>query len=114
MKKLFGITILLTAVLFYKVKQNDTVYVYGPGGPQAAMEKCANVFSKKMSMPVKVVAGTEAKWIEQAKQNADMVFGGAEYMLTQFKMQHPGLTAMPLPISTMKNVIGVMNITART
>lgn len=71
--------------------QSDTLYVYGPGGPQTAMEQCAILFSKKISVPVKVVAGPEARWIEQAKQNADVIFGGAEYMLTQFAMQHPGL-----------------------
>lgn len=71
--------------------QADTLYVYGPGGPQAAMEDCAKLFTHKTALPVKVVAGPETKWIEQAKQNADIVFGGAEYMLTQFAMQHPGL-----------------------
>ena len=91
MKKLFVSTVLLSAVLFAKAQQNDTLYVYGPGGPQAAMAECAAVFSTKMSIPVKVIAGPEAKWIDQAKQNADIVYGGAEYMLTQFKMQHPGL-----------------------
>ncbi len=90
MKKLF-VTVLLLCTLFSKAQQNDTLYVYGPGGPQAAMAECAAVFSKKMAIPVRVIAGPEAKWIEQAKQNADIVFGGAEYMLTQFKLQHPGL-----------------------
>lgn len=35
--------------------QTDTLFVYGPGGPQAAMEECAKAFSKKMSVPVRVV-----------------------------------------------------------
>ncbi len=62
----------------------DTHFVYCPGGPQDAMEEGAKLFAKKMSVPVKVTAGPEAKWIKQAKQSADVIFGGAEYMLTQF------------------------------
>lgn len=88
--KVFAITLALSFTLFAHA-QSDTLYVYGPGGPQAPIEECAKLFSGKFSIPVKVIAGPEAKWIEQAKQNADVVFGGAEYMLTQFAMQNPGL-----------------------
>ena len=55
------------------------------------MEEAAKVFSKKSSIPVNVTAGPEAKWIEQANNNADIIFSGAEYMLDQFIMQHPGM-----------------------
>jgi len=108
MKKLFVGMVLLTAVLFSKAQQNDTLYVYGPGGPQAAMADCAAVFSKKMSMPVKVIAGPEAKWIDQAKQNADVVYGGAEYMLTQFKLQHPGLMDSTTRTELYKRAAGIL------
>ncbi len=108
MKKLFISMVLLTAGLFSTAQQNDTLYVYGPGGPQAAMAACATVFSKKTSIPVKVIAGPEAKWIEQAKQNADMVFGGAEYMLTQFKMQHPGLMDSTTRTELYKRAAGIL------
>lgn len=85
---LFVLAISLTSIIY---AQPDTLYVYGPGGPQAPMEECAKLFSKKTSIPVKVTAGPDAKWMGQAKQNADVIFGGAEYMLTQFAMQHPGM-----------------------
>ena len=88
--------------------QKDTLYVYGPGGPQAPMDECAKSFSKKMSIPVKVIAGPEVKWIEQAKLNGDIVFGGAEYMLTQFKMQHPGLLDSTSRIELYKRAAGIL------
>lgn len=88
--KIFNFCIIIIMILHSSTFAQDTLFVYGPGGPQAAIEECAKLFSKKMSLPVKVVAGPEAKWIEQAKQNADIIFGGAEYMLTQFSMLHPG------------------------
>jgi accessory colonization factor AcfC len=88
--------------------QKDTLYVYGPGGPQAPMDECAKLFSKKLSVPLKVIAGPEAKWIEQAKQNADIVFGGAEYMLTQFKIQHPGLLDSTSRTELYKRAAGIL------
>jgi accessory colonization factor AcfC len=108
MKKLFVSMVLLTAGLFSTAHQNDTLYVYGPGGPQAAMAECAAVFSKKTSIPVKVIVGPEAKWIDQAKQNADVVYGGAEYMLTQFKMQHPGLMDSTTRTELYKRAAGIL------
>lgn len=77
--------------VFIEAQTKDTLFVYGPGGPLKPMEECGIMFSKKTGIPVKVIAGPEVKWIDQAKINADLVYGGAEYMLTQFKMQHPGL-----------------------
>lgn len=81
--------VIAPAIIFAQAK--DTLYIYGPGGPAAAMEECAKIFSAKNSILVKVIAGPEAKWIDEAEKNADIVFGGAEYMLTQFKLQHAGL-----------------------
>lgn len=88
MKSFFLIVAIATIFSSTLFAQTDTLYIYGPGGPQAPMEECAKLFSKKTSIPVKVTAGPEAKWIEEAKQNADIIFGGAEYMLVQFSMQH--------------------------
>lgn len=69
----------------------DTLYVYGPGGPFGPVNECARIFGEQNKFPVKVVAGPEKKWIAEAKQNADVIFGGAEYMLTQFTSDHPEL-----------------------
>lgn len=65
--------------------------VYGPGGPLGPMKECAEIFSQAHAVEVKVTAGPEDKWINQAQQDADIIFGGAEYMLTQFVQKHPGL-----------------------
>ena len=47
--------------------QLDTLFVYGPGGPQAPMEECAKIFSKKTLIPGRVIEGHETNWIDQAK-----------------------------------------------
>jgi accessory colonization factor AcfC len=71
--------------------QDTILKVYGPGGPLGPMKECAEMFSKAQGIKVEVMAGPEPKWIDQAKQDADLIFGGAEYMLTQFIQNHPGL-----------------------
>jgi len=65
--------------------------VYGPGGPAAPMKECAAIFSKQRGVKVEVTAGPEAKWSDKAKRDADLIYGGAEYMLSQFVQKTPGL-----------------------
>jgi accessory colonization factor AcfC len=71
--------------------QKDTLFIYGPGGPFAPINECAQVFGRHHNIKIKVTAGPEANWIEQAKKNADLIYGGAEYMLTQFEIKHNNL-----------------------
>lgn len=65
--------------------------VYGPGGPLGPMRECAEIFSRTRGVKVEVTAGPEATWIDRARTDADLVFGGAEYMLTSFAAKYPGL-----------------------
>jgi accessory colonization factor AcfC len=71
--------------------QEKVLQVYGPGGPLGPMQECGGMFFKARGVEVKVTAGPTPKWIEAAKQNADLIFGGAEYMLTEFMLKHPDL-----------------------
>ena len=65
--------------------------VYGPGGPALALKECAAAFTQRTGIAVEVTAGPEPQWLAQAAQDADLVYGGAEYMLTQTALAHPGL-----------------------
>ncbi|PEJ24982.1 hypothetical protein CN689_26460 [Peribacillus butanolivorans] len=70
---------------------NDVVKVYGPGGPLGPIKELADQFTNETGIKVEVTAGPEAKWIDQAKQDADIIYGGSEYMLTDFMLNHPGI-----------------------
>lgn len=61
-----------------------TLNVYGPGGPAPAMKEAAVAFEKKTGTAVKVTAGPTPKWIDQAKADADVLYGGSEHMMTDF------------------------------
>ncbi len=68
----------------------QTLHVYGPGGPIAPLRECAARFTARTHIPVIATAGPEKQWFAAAQTNADLIYGGAEYMLTQFSLDHPG------------------------
>lgn len=89
--RLIVLTVLFGLLSLTAQAQEKGLHVYGPGGPLAPMKECAELFTKARGFPVLVTAGPEPNWIDQAKQNADLIYGGAEYMLSQFMLKHPDL-----------------------
>lgn len=71
----------------------STLRVYGPGGPAPAMKEAAAAFAvKHRDATVEITAGPTPTWKAQALQDADLVFSGAEYMMTDFMQKDlPGL-----------------------
>ncbi len=59
------------------------------------MRECGNVFSKRTGIDVQITTGLPWQWIEQAKQNGDLIFEGAEYMLNDFMHAYPGMIDEP-------------------
>lgn len=72
-------------------EDGNTLHVYGPGGPLGPIDELAEQFSKETGIHVEVTADPESKWIEDAKQDADLIYGGSEYMLRNMMLNHPGL-----------------------
>jgi len=65
---------------------------YGPGGPAPAMREAAKVFGAKKGVTIVINAGPTPKWKDQARQDADLIFSGAEYMMNDFVNKDlPGL-----------------------
>jgi accessory colonization factor AcfC len=64
---------------------------YGPGGPLEPIRECARAFSNQEGVQVTVTGEPEEQWIAQARKDADVVFGGADYMLTQLTLKYPDL-----------------------
>ena len=83
---------LLTAAFAHgltTVAAGQTLHVYGAGGPLAPMKECAELYTKQTYVPIEIMAGPEDKWLTSAQSNVDIIYGGAEYMLTQFGQKHP-------------------------
>jgi accessory colonization factor AcfC len=68
--------------------QEKGLRIYGPEGPSAPMKECAEMFSRKYGIKADVLAEPEATWMARAKQDADVIYEGSEYMLTQFIAGH--------------------------
>ena len=64
--------------------------VYGPGGPLTPMRGCGERFAKARGVKVTVDGGPEERWWGKAEKDADVVFSGAEYMLTELERRRPG------------------------
>lgn len=62
----------------------EPLHVYGPGGPLPAMKEAAETFGRTHDVDVQVTAGPTGQWLEQAKNDADVIFSGSEGMMSDF------------------------------
>ena len=67
------------------------LHVFGPGGPYTPMAECARAFRETTGTEVAVVMGTPNQWIEEAREKGDLLYGGAEYMISDFISSYPGM-----------------------
>ena len=84
---LFGCALWLAAA---PVRAQGVINVYGPGGPAPAMQEAAKAFGAMNKVTVTVAAGPTAQWLDKAKQDADVIFSGAENMFTDYAKALPG------------------------
>jgi accessory colonization factor AcfC len=68
----------------------DVIYIYGPGGPYPAVKEAADVYGKTRSTTIEVTAGPTGQWLTKAKADADVIYSGSEYMMTDFIGQMEG------------------------
>jgi accessory colonization factor AcfC len=74
-------------------KTSVLLRAYGPGGPAPAMREAAKVFGEQKGIKVEITAGPTQAWKDQATKDADLIFSGSEYMMTEFVQRDlPGLT----------------------
>lgn len=72
------------------LRAQTVVNVYGPGGPAPAMQEAAKDFGAANRVSVNVTAGPTPQWADKAKQDADVIFSGAENMMSDFAKALPG------------------------
>jgi len=66
------------------------LHVYGPGGPLTPIRGCAERFARARGIRMVVDGGPEERWWPRAEKDGDVIFEGAEYMLTDLDRRHPG------------------------
>lgn len=75
--KLMKKTLFALSIIFTSCAQAD-IHLYGPGGPHTALQDAAKLYTEKTKIPVTVHYGPQAKWNEEAKEKADILFGASE------------------------------------
>lgn len=88
--KAFAILALAASCFAGTASAQTALNVYGPGGPAPAMQEAAKAFGATHNVTVNVVAGPTPQWVEKARQDADVIFSGAENMFTDFAKALPG------------------------
>ena len=82
--KAFAILALAVTGFAGSVHAQAVINVYGPGGPAPAMQEAAKTFGATNKVTVNVAAGPTPQWVEKARQDADVIFSGAENMFTDY------------------------------
>lgn len=83
--------LLLCLMLLPTAKAAEVLHVYGPGGPAPAMKLAAAAYAKRHGIEVNISAGPTAQWAAMAKQDADLIYSGAENMMSSFASALPGV-----------------------
>lgn len=61
----------------------DVLRIYGPSGAAPAIREAAAEFAKRQNVEAQIQAGPTPQWLAQAKEDADVIFSGAEHMMTE-------------------------------
>lgn len=81
---------LVAACMVAPAAATTTLQVYGPGGPAPAMQEAAKSFESLRGSKVMVTAGPTPQWADKAKQDGDVIYSGAENMMSDFAKALPG------------------------
>lgn len=64
------------------------INLYGPGGPHTALQEAAALYTQKTGVTVTVHYGPQAKWNDEARKNAGILFGASEQSALAIARDH--------------------------
>lgn len=72
----------------------EVLRVYGPGGPHHVIDECAKLFEARHGVKVAVIRALPHDLEQRLREDGDIYFGGAEYMLEDFHRRNPDVLDM--------------------
>ena len=106
---LIGVLLLQVATAGATTKNPDKVLrVYGPGGPHHVIEECAVLFRDRQGVDVEVVKALPYNLEQRLREDGDLYYGGAEYMLEGFDHRNPGVLDMNSVVKLHPRRIGII------
>jgi accessory colonization factor AcfC len=88
--RLLGVVAALSLSIAHADTASSVIHVYGPGGPAPAMKEAARAYGQAHQLVVEVTAGPTPMWVDKARADADVVFSGAENMMSDYAKALPG------------------------
>jgi accessory colonization factor AcfC len=79
-----GLLLGLGAVSVSAANPQNILHVYGAEGPYPAIREAAQTFGNRHHVEFDVVGKPTSKWLDKAKQDADLIYSSAEFMMTDF------------------------------
>ena len=67
--------------------REQVIKIYGPGGPYPVINEAAQKFGSEHHVHIEVIKGPSSRWMDRAKTDADLIYSGAEFMMTNFIRQ---------------------------
>lgn len=86
-----GLVLGAAAVEASTQESRKVLVAYGPGGPHHALRECAELFRKERGIDVAILKGPQRQLERKIREDGDLFFGGAEYMLEDFARRNPGV-----------------------
>ncbi|CAD5568929.1 substrate-binding domain-containing protein [Escherichia coli] len=114
--KIFTLGVLLAS---FSTFAQESINIYGPGGPAPAIKENAKVFQDKFGVIINLTSGPQNKWQESALKNADLIYSGSEAMLHDMKRNFDLFKSKALymrPVSILvrkgnpKNITGIKSL----
>lgn len=84
------------------------LHIFGPGGPYTPMTECAHAFRETGGTEAVVTMGTPGQWIDRARESGDLIYGGAEYMMSDFIAAYPGVVDEATVTNLYQREVGII------
>lgn len=69
----------------------EMLRVYGPGGPHHVLKECAALYREMHGESVAILKARPEALAKKIREDGDIFYAGAEYMLEDFERTNPGL-----------------------
>lgn len=106
---------LLAALLLYAASSSASMgspatqlRLYGPGGPHHALQECANLYFERHGVVVGVTRAGPVELARRLKEDGDIYFTGAEYMLEDFARENPNLIDVSTAEEIFERRVGIL------
>lgn len=106
---LLAALVLFSAPVPSAAESGETVLrAYGPGGPHHAVSECAELFRERYGITVGVIKASPLELSRRLKEDGDVYFTGAEYMLDDFAEEYSDIIDAATVVALHPRQVGIV------